>query len=78
MRQEEKDGNWGYNTGAANEEEFIARYKNLMDGIYATPDFQGFCYTQVSDVQQEVNGLLTPERKPKFDVKKICKCTKGE
>ena len=78
MRQEEKDGNWGYNTGAANEEEFIARYKNLMDGIYATADFQGFCYTQVSDVQQEVNGLLTPDRKPKFDVKKICKCTKGE
>jgi hypothetical protein len=27
----------------------------------------GFCYTQLTDVEQEVNGLLTFDRKPKFD-----------
>lgn len=78
MREEAKDGAWGYNTGAASEEEFLTRYKNLIDGIYATKDFQGFCYTQVSDVQQEVNGLLRPDRTPKFDVEKVRKITEGK
>ena len=27
----------------------------------------GFCYTQLYDVEQEVNGLYTYHRKPKFD-----------
>jgi len=31
----------------------------------------GICYTQFTDVEQEVNGLLTYDRKPKFDTKKI-------
>jgi len=77
MSSEAKDGAWGYNTGAASEEEFLTRYKNLMDGIYATEDFQGFCYTQVSDVQQEVNGLLRPDRTPKFNLEKVKKITEG-
>ncbi len=31
----------------------------------------GFCYTQLTDVEQEVNGLLTYHRKPKFDLAAI-------
>jgi hypothetical protein len=31
----------------------------------------GICYTQLTDVEQEINGLLTYDRKPKFDVKVI-------
>ena len=31
------------------------------------PDHCGFCYTQLTDVEQEVNGLYTYERVPKFD-----------
>jgi hypothetical protein len=27
----------------------------------------GHCYTQLTDVQQEINGLMTPERKPKVN-----------
>jgi len=27
----------------------------------------GFCYTQLYDIEQEVNGLYTYDRKPKFD-----------
>ena len=78
MQQETKDGAWGYNTGAASEEEFLIRYKNLLDGIYATKDFQGFCYTQVSDVQQEVNGLLRSDHTPKFSIEKLKKITEGK
>ena len=75
MQREAKDGNWGYNTGAKSEEEFLSRYKNLMDGIYAQKELQGFCYTQLTDVQQEVNGLLYPDRSPKFEMSKIKKIT---
>lgn len=57
---------WGYCEGAADEKEFLARLENLMRGIYEC-DFQGFCYTQLTDVQQEVNGLLDERRNPKLD-----------
>ena len=46
-----------------------------MDGIYAQKELQGFCYTQLTDVQQEVNGLLYPDRSPKFEMSKIKKIT---
>ena len=28
----------------------------------------GFVWTQLTDIQQEINGLLTFEREPKFDL----------
>ena len=31
----------------------------------------GYCYTQLTDVMQEINGLLTPDRKPKMDVERV-------
>ena len=31
----------------------------------------GFCYTQLYDVEQEINGIYTYERKPKVDISKI-------
>lgn len=31
----------------------------------------GFCYTQTSDVEQEVNGLLDHDHEYKFDPKRI-------
>ena len=40
--------------------------------------FQGFCYTQLTDVQQEINGLLDVNHNPKFDMSVIRKMTKGE
>ena len=35
--------------------------------IAASPHVAGYCYTQVTDTEQEVNGLLTYDRKMKFD-----------
>lgn len=59
----ETDG-WGY-SGAAAEADFIRRYRELVDGLFACPNVAGWCYTQLTDVEQEINGLLTYERKPK-------------
>ena len=63
--------NWGYNGGAESEEEFYARYADLLGGIARTAQLKGFCYTQLTDVQQEVNGLLFADRTPKFDLARI-------
>lgn len=78
MSAQTGEGNWGYNEGAADAEEFYKRYGNLMRGIYANRDFRGFCLTQLTDVQQEVNGLLLPDRSPKFDLERVKKLTVGK
>ncbi len=70
MAKDSKDGAWGYGKSANNNEEFYKRYENLIGGIKEL-DFAGFCYTQTTDVQQEVNGLLDEEHKPKYDIEKI-------
>ena len=70
FEKDQRDGNWGYNSAAKNEEEFFSRLRALVDGIYEA-DFQGFCYTQLTDVQQEVNGLLDADHKPKIDLARI-------
>ena len=61
---------WGYSGGAADEEQFLSQLASIMRGVRSCT-FQGFCYTQLTDVQQEVNGLLTEERTPKADVKRL-------
>ena len=70
FERDQRDGNWGYNSAAKNDDEFLARLKALVEGIYDA-DFQGFCYTQLTDVQQEVNGLLDSEHNPKIAPEKI-------
>lgn len=62
-----EEGSWGYHEKVKGEEAFFARYQALTDAARNIPDNQGYCYTQLTDVQQEVNGLLTPDRKPKID-----------
>lgn len=62
---------WGYHDKVTNEEEFFARYKSVNDAVRAIPYCQGYCYTQLTDVQQETNGLLTPDRRPKIDVERF-------
>ena len=64
---------WGYGNAPATEEEFLARYKGLTTALLKNPAMTAFCYTQLYDVEQEVNGLLTYERKRKFDSEVIRK-----
>lgn len=59
---------WGYGDAPKTEEEFLHRLKALVDCIHAHPQLSGFCYTQLTDVEQETNGLYTYDRQPKFDM----------
>ncbi len=68
---------WSYGKSAHSYEEFYDRYKGLTDAILDNPMMIGFCYTQLTDVEQELNGLFTYEgRKPKFDMKIISRINK--
>lgn len=65
--QKDDQEGWGYTT-ASNGHEFIRRYQDVISAMLASPHVQGFCYTQLCDVEQEINGLLTYDRKPKGDL----------
>jgi beta-galactosidase/beta-glucuronidase len=71
------EGGWGYST-VADAEELIERYDALISALLESETVCGFCYTQLTDVEQEVNGLLTYDRKPKADPARIRKITTKE
>jgi len=58
---------WGYGKNVADYEELKARFKGLTDVLLDNPMILGLCYTQLTDVEQEQNGLYTYDREPKFD-----------
>ncbi len=60
------DNAWGYGEGPKTEEEFFARYEGLCSALLENPNLMGFCYTQLYDVEQEINGLYTYGRENKF------------
>ena len=51
---------------AKSEQEFMERLNGLMAALQQAEGVWGFCYTQLTDVEQEVNGLYTYDRHPKF------------
>lgn len=60
---------WGYGKQVANEDEFIQRFELLTKNIKEIPYISGYCYTQLTDVQQEINGLVDENRNSKFSKK---------
>ena len=62
---------FGYGKRPRSKEEFLQRYRALTEALLFHPRMCGFCYTQLYDIEQEVNGLYTYDRRPKFDPEKI-------
>ncbi len=69
------EGGWSYGAGPKTLDEFYTRYKGTIDAMLDNPNLFGFCYTQLTDIEQERNGLYYYDRKPKFDVKNIHEIT---
>ena len=65
---------WGYRT-VSNAEELLERYGALVHALLQSAVVQGFCYTQLTDVEQEINGLLTYDRRPKAALARIREIT---
>ena len=61
---------WGY-TGADSVADFLECYRRLIGQIYDSQLLCGFCYTQLADIQQEQNGLLDEDHRPKLDTAEI-------
>jgi beta-galactosidase/beta-glucuronidase len=57
---------WGYGEAPKSVAEFEARIRGQVDAVLATPHVRGYCYTQLTDIEQEQNGLLTYDREPKL------------
>ncbi|MBQ7841296.1 MAG: beta-galactosidase [Lachnospiraceae bacterium] len=69
--EEQANFGWGYGNRPKTKEELLQRYTGLTNALLDCPEMMGFCYTQLYDVEQEINGLYTYERKPKFDMEII-------
>ena len=61
---------WGY-TSVENKQDFLKDYQRIMTAVYDSVGLWGYCYTQLTDVEQEINGLLTYDRQPKVDLAAI-------
>jgi len=61
------DSGWGYGNKVRTKEDFIKRFDAITTAVKQIPYVCGFCYTQVSDVQQEINGLMDMERNFKVE-----------
>lgn len=61
---------WGY-TQAQDEDAYLKQLQHVFDNILQSPVVSGLCYTQTTDVEQETNGILTYDRKPKVDPAKV-------
>lgn len=65
------ENGWGYGNKVKTEEEFLKRFDSIVSSIKKLPYVCGYCYTQVTDVQQEVNGLMDIRRNFKISPEKI-------
>ena len=65
--ENDREKAWGYGNAATSLEEFYERYDGLTTALIDNPKMLGFCYTQLTDVEQELNGIYNYDRTPKFD-----------
>ncbi len=69
--------NWGYDT-AATADDLLRRYREQWAVVHASAVLVGGCWTQLTDTYQEVNGLLTADRRPKAEVSHLAAATRGK
>ncbi len=65
------EGGWGYGNNPKTLDEFYARFEGLTSALLDNRYLFGFCYTQLTDIEQEQNGLYTYDRQPKFDLERL-------
>ena len=69
--ESERANSWGYGGNIDNMEDFYSILEKQVDALKASKHVVGFCYTQLTDVEQEKNGLYYYDRRPKFDNARI-------
>lgn len=75
--QKGESAGWGY-SNAESDDDFAKRYHDVIAPLLDSSYVQGFCYTELTDVEQEINGLLTYDREPKISVDIIRQINEGK
>jgi beta-galactosidase/beta-glucuronidase len=69
--EQDRDILYKFYGSCCNADELLEKYRDLMSGVSSLTFVAGFCYTQLTDIEQEINGLLTYDRKPKVAPKQL-------
>jgi beta-galactosidase/beta-glucuronidase len=67
----EGEDSWGYGDRPRTLDEFYDRFEALCGALLDNPLMFGYCYTQLTDVFQEQNGIYRFDRRPKFDLARL-------
>ncbi|WP_407650885.1 glycoside hydrolase family 2 protein [Brachybacterium halotolerans] len=62
---------WGYGQRISSEEELYERFEGLTDVLLGDPLMFAYCYTQLTDVFQEKNGVVDFQRGRKLDLARL-------
>lgn len=62
---------WGYGSAPRSEEEWYERFAGFVGALLGNPLMFGYCYTQLTDIFQEQNGIYRFDRGDKLDVARI-------
>jgi beta-glucuronidase len=68
---EDDDASWGYGARPASTEQLFERFSDLCGALLDNPAVAGYCYTQLTDVYQEKNGILDFDRRPKLPLERL-------
>lgn len=71
------EDSWGYGKRPTSPKGVLERLRELIEAVLQLDGVCGFCYTQWSDVEQEVNGLLDAEHREKFSPEQIAEILNG-
>jgi beta-galactosidase/beta-glucuronidase len=69
--QQHSDISWGYGQDPTTLDEFYPRLEAQVDVLLGLDHICGYCYTQLTDIEQEQNGVYNYDRTPKFDMDRI-------
>lgn len=69
--EDSSEVSWGYHEKLKGPEKLLEKIEELLEAVDHIPYLFGWCYTQLTDVEQETNGLLSADRKPKADMDRI-------
>jgi len=71
VKEKNSEKSWGYGEAPKTLEEYFTRLEGQVNAILSRPNVWGYCFTQLTDVEQEQNGIYLYNRSLKFDMKRI-------
>lgn len=75
--QNGREEGWGYGSKVSSSAEFAARLKELVGALRKIDGISGFCVTQLTDVESEINGLFDLDRRPKAPLEDLKAALEG-